>query len=257
MNDLTVVVPVFNEDPVIVENLFKRIRALGADCLIVDDGDTMGLKFSVGYKPHTGYGFAIKTGIYMAKTPLVLTMDGDGQHRIEDVTNLYKCYKMLKETSIDVKMVVGVRHNLKETWYRYWGRKCINFYASCIAGHYMIDLNSGMRIFDRKLANDYHEILCNHFSFTTSLTMAILADGYQMAWLPIKVLPRKSGNSRVKVFSDALTTLRYATYVGLGMRTRRIRGWLRKLRHISTLSILKETGVAGYFTLKGLKTVFR
>lgn len=225
VNDLTVVIPVHKEDPAIVIDLYRRITALGARVLIVDDGNTMDLPDEVNvisYYIHQGYGYAIKQGIIHTMTPIVLTMDGDGQHTVDDVCTLYKIYKLL-----DAKMIVGQRWNLNERPLRWVGRKVLNFIASCIAGHYLVDLNSGMRIFDRNMALGYSPILCDTFSFTTSMTMAVVTDRHKMAYIPIDVHPRIKGRSHVKVVRDGLITLYYIVWVGLALRTRRFRYWLR------------------------------
>ena len=51
-------------------------------------------------------------------------------------------------------------------------------------------------------------------------------------WLAemIKVAERPHGKSHVKVVKDGLVTLKYILWIGLALRTRRIRAWLRSLR---------------------------
>lgn len=233
MTDLTVVIPVHNEKFSIVKRLHDEIKYMGAQVIIVDDGDTMNLPAYLGhvkYTPHVGYGYALKTGIQKAETDLICTMDGDGQHSVEDVIKLYTVYKMVK----DCKMVIGCRWNLQETGHRWWGRKIINFIGSCLAGHYLVDLNSGMRVFDRKAAIGYAPILCDTFSFTTSLTMSMVTDGHKIVWLPIDVLPRAFGKSKVRLIKDGVKTMYYIFRIGFALRTRGVRQWLRRILGRST-----------------------
>ena len=154
-----------------------------------------------------------------------MTLDGDGQHTIEDAKKLYTICKLIGTHD----MVVGCRWNLNETPVRWLGRKVLNFIASVIAGHYLVDLNSGMRIFRKEAMFGYLPILCNAFSFTTSLTMSMVADGKPVAYIPINVQPRVHGKSRVKVIKHGIITLRYILWIGFAMRTRGIRAWARKL----------------------------
>jgi len=225
MTDLTVVIPVYKEDPKIVTNLYKKLLTLGCEVIVVNDGDTVNLDFKhIDYYPQMGYGFALKKGIKAATTPLVLTMDGDNQHCVEDVVKLYQVHKMIK----DCRMVIGCRWDLREKFIRRMGRKCLNFLASVLVGHYLVDLNSGMRIFERKLAVAYEPILCDVFSFTTSLTMSFLGDKHKMVWLPIEVRPRAHGKSHVNVVTDGFITLWYILKIGLALRTRGIRSWIRR-----------------------------
>lgn len=223
MNDLTVVIPVRNEDEAIVTQLHSDLTDLGCKVIVVDDGNTMDLGFPhIWYPAPMGYGYAIKQGIKQAETPLICTLDGDGQHGIQDVINLYHIYKMRS----DLKMVIGQRWLNYEKPLRWIGRKWLNFIASIITGHYLSDLNSGLRVFDAKLAKGYSQILCDTFSFTTSLSISMVADGHKIAYYPIDVKPRTKGKSHVKVVKDGFITLWYILYCGIGCRTRGIRAWL-------------------------------
>lgn len=227
LSGLSVVIPCHKEDPTIVFDLYERLRHLGAEVLVVDDGNSMTLPdemIYITYPAHVGYGYAIKQGIKSATEKTICTMDGDGQHIVSDVINLYTAYKMVK----DCKMVVGQRWHLREDPIRYLGRKILNFLASTLSLHYTQDLNSGMRIFDRDLAIGYSPILCDTFSFTTSLTMSVVTDGHKFFYMPIEVKERITGKSHVKVFSDGLITLWYILSIGIALRTREIREWIRK-----------------------------
>lgn len=223
MTDLTVVIPVYNEEPKFLNTTYFELSNLGAEVIIVNDGGTVDLSVpNVSYMPNMGYGYAIKVGIDKATRPYILTFDGDGQHTVSDAQKLYAVFKL----GDDFAMVVGSRWNIKDSRLRWFFRKCINFLASIISGHYQTDLNSGIRVFKRSLALGYKSILCDTFSFTTSLTMAIVTDRYKIAYFPINVQPRQHGKSSVRLWKDGLTTLYYVVWVGLALRTRRLRAWL-------------------------------
>lgn len=227
MTDLSIIVPIYKEDPVLVTKLYKQLEATGAEVIFVDDGSTMPeLDIpTLWYPDHVGYGYALKTGIKACTKDIILTMDGDHQHSVEDAIMLYKIFKLIGTHD----MVVGTRWNLNESGIRWFGRKVLNFIASMIAGHYLVDLNSGMRIFKKESMYGYLPILCDVFSFTTSLTMSMVADGKTVAYVPINVKPRPSGKSHVKVVKHGIITLWYIIKIGCAMRTRGIRKWTRKL----------------------------
>ena len=225
-SDCTVVIPVYNEDVIAVTKTYCELVMSGFKVIVVDDGSNMDLPDDVNvltYPANIGYGYALKQGINAADTPVILTMDGDSQHTVSDANKLFEAYVL----GGDLKMIVGQRWNLNERPIRWIGRKVLNFIASCISGHYLSDLNSGMRIFDAKLAKGYSPILCDTFSFTTSLTMAMVTDNHKMLYWPINVQPRTYGKSHVKVFKDGLVTVYYIVWVGLALRTRNLRKWLR------------------------------
>jgi hypothetical protein len=54
-----------------------------------------------------------------------------------------------------------------------------------------------MRIFRRSLALEYVDILPDRFSFTTTITLAGLCDGYRVEFLPINY-KRRTGKSKIK-----------------------------------------------------------
>lgn len=229
MTDLTVIIPVYYENVEVVERLYHEVLATGATPLVVDDGDTMKLSISkLTYTPHQGYGYAIKEGIKAAKTDIICTMDGDGQHSIVDVKKIYTTFKLLTQGA----MVVGQRWDLKEGPLRRIGRKALNLLASLLANHYLVDLNSGLRVFRRDLAMAYISILCDRFSFTTSLSMSVITDKYKVAYFPIDVMPRTHGSSKVRVIQDGLVTLYYILRIGIAIRTRRLRQWLRPVTNL-------------------------
>jgi len=228
VKDLTVVIPVYNENPQVVEELNLALLKLGCEVIIVDDGGLTKPKCLHMSIKHIGYGGAIKAGIREAKRPYIITIDGDGEHRVQDVEKMYQVFKLIT----DCAMLVGCRWNKKESPLRWFGRKMINFAASCWSRHYLVDLNSGMRIFRRDLAIGYEPILCDTFSFTTSLTMCMVTDNHKVAWFPIDTLPRAYGKSHVKVWRDGLITLKYVFWIGAALRTRRLRGWLRSVIRI-------------------------
>jgi len=223
MNDLSVVIPCYKENEALVTKTYSDLQSLGCEVIIVDDGNSMDLDIPYyTYPAHVGYGYAIKHGLKHATRPITLTCDGDGQHTVSDVQRLYKVYKLA-----DSKMVVGQRWNLNEKPLRWIGRKVLNFIASCISGHYLSDLNSGMRIFDTETARGYSPILCDTFSFTTSLTMAMVTDNHKMVYFPIDVKPRAHGKSHVRVVKDGIITLWYIVWIGFALRTRRLRACIR------------------------------
>lgn len=226
LSGLSVVIPCYKEDNKLVTDMAHSLIERGAEVIVIDDGGFMDLPMTIGtirHQPNMGYGYAIKCGIRAATNDIVAVIDGDGQHLVEDVVKLYNTYNMIT----DCKMVVGARWNLKEKPLRWVARKCLNFLASMIASHYLVDLNSGMRVFDRTTALGYEPILCDTFSFTTSLSMAMVTDNHKIAYFPIDVQPRVYGKSRVRLFQDGLVTLYYIIWVGLALRTRRLRGFFR------------------------------
>ena len=228
---ITLVIPVKDEAREVIAGVVFKAQAHGWRVIVVDDGSLLPVKLaSIRFEVPRGYGAAIKAGVRAATTDFVATMDGDGQHTAWDVKRLEDFLVYFKPD-----MVIGDRR-LKEHGIRLWGRKVLNWTATLFAGRWIPDLNSGSRIFRRSIALGYEPILSDRFSFTTSLTLSMLADHYAVDWLPIKVWPRQHGATRVKLWQDGLRTLWLICWIGLALRTRRIRGWMRRFRGHSNIT---------------------
>ena len=226
MEDLSVVIPCYRENHKFIDKSVSELEKLGVEVIVVDDGSEKPYSKAIKHGVNQGYGSALLTGIKSATRPLICTMDGDGQHTVGDVVNLYIAWRMMK----NVDMLIGSRRLKSERWYRMFGRKVLNWIASLVTGQYFQDLNSGMRMFRRSVALGYAPILCRNFSFTTSLTISMLCDGYRIESFPINVEARKYGGSKVRLLTDGIVTLWYILFLGLVFRTRRIRYFLRRLR---------------------------
>lgn len=223
MLDLSVVLPTFQENHEVIDKIVEELKKFQIEVIVVDDGSPNPYPSSIKHGCNYGYGAALLTGIKSATRPLIITMDSDGQHSVGDVVNLYIAWRMMKTCD----MLIGARRLKYEKWIRMWGRKMLNWIASLMTGHYFPDLNSGMRMFRRDVAVGYAPILCKQFSFTTSITISMLCDDYRVETFPINVEERKHGKSHVKVIKDGFVTLYYILRIGIALRTRGIRSWLR------------------------------
>lgn len=228
---VSVVIPVRDESKEVVANLKYTLETLQAydfpsymrEVIVVDDGSKTPIpQATIRFDEPRGYGAALKAGIQRATGTLILTMDGDAQHSAWDAARLLDFFCYFPENA----MVIGDRR-LKERGKRLWGRKGLNWIASLFAHKWIPDSNSGLRIFRREVAMSYLPILSDQFSFTTSLTLSMLADGYQVDWLPIRVAPRWQGSTKVRVWRDGWRTLKLIVWIGLALNTRSLRRWLR------------------------------
>ena len=226
MDDLTVVIPVYNEEHSIIDHLHKELTSLGAEVIIVDDGSKNPHPLAIRHVKNIGYGEALMTGIKNSTRKFILTADGDSQHSISEIVKVYHSFKLMG----NVDMVIGERRLKNEGFIRFWGRKFLNWTASIICTRWLNDLNSGCRIFKKSIVMGYLPILCKTFSFTTSLTISMLADGYRVEWFPINILDRKFGKSRVKLSKDGFVTLYYIVKIGFALRTRKLRAFFRSLK---------------------------
>jgi hypothetical protein len=111
--------------------------------------------------------------------------------------------------------VIGMRDSGSFQYsYRMPGKKFLHGLAGYLVGERPPDVNSGLRIFRRKDALSYLPLLPNGFSFTTTITLAMLKDGYELGWVPIHVEKRQGRRSSVSLrdgFNTMLLIIRIAT----------------------------------------------
>jgi len=214
--EISIIIPVFNE----AENLPEVIRKIlaleiaGVEIIVVDDGSTDGsaelaLKAGANVIRHPyniGNGAAIKSGIRAAHGKVLVFMDGDGQHKPEDIPRLL-------ESAASYHMVVGARSKgSKLRLHRNLANIMYNVLASYVTRFPVKDLTSGFRVLTRLDALRFIDLLPNTFSYPTTLTLAYLRSGLTIAYVPIQTLYR-SGQSKISLVTDGIRFLLIITKI--------------------------------------------
>ena len=213
---ISIVIPVFNEAESLPD-LLDKIRALKiahAEILVIDDGSVDGsaeIAFNAGanvvrHPYNIGNGAAVKSGIRAAQGRTLVLMDGDGQHRPEDIPRL------LAEAE-GYHMIVGERaKGSKCRFHRNAANICYNFLASYVTRFKVKDLTSGFRVVSRRDALRFIDLLPNTFSYPTTLTLAFLRSGLTVKYVPIQSLYR-AGQSKITLLSDGIRFLLIITKI--------------------------------------------
>jgi hypothetical protein len=123
-------------------------------------------------------------------------MDGDGTYPASPIPELIK-----KSKQND--MVVGSRTGkyVKIPFLRKPAKWFLKHFAEYLAKTKIPDLNSGLRIFKRGIVTRYINLFPDGFSFTTTLTMICLTNGYKVDYIPINYYERK-GKSTIHPIKD-------------------------------------------------------
>lgn len=149
-------------------------------------------------KNNRGYGASLKRGIHHATSDYIITMDADGQHKLKDLVNLV-------ESTGDADMVIGARKGMwhSPAW-RMPGKYVLKLLAESMIRQKIPDLNSGLRVVDRKVCLRYLHLCPSGFSLSTTLTMAILSRGYKVSFVEINV-QKRIGHSTVNIMTGIET----------------------------------------------------
>lgn len=207
---VSIIIPAYNEEQGL-RGVLDELRAWqvgGAEIVVVDDGSTdqtgplaeqAGARV-IRHHHNKGYGAALKAGIRAAQREIAVTFDADGQFDPQDIARVVAGLD-------DADMVVGVRpRGAGSPSLRKPGKWLLKQTANYLAQTEIPDLNCGFRAVRVETARRFLNLLPNGFSFTTTLTLALFKEGYNVAYVPIAVRPRTTGQSRVRV-SDGLNTV--------------------------------------------------
>jgi glycosyltransferase involved in cell wall biosynthesis len=204
VKDVSVIIPAFNEvlsvKPLVCE-LQQQLQALDyhVEIIVVDDGSTDGTAIAaqsagarvLQHRRNRGYGASLKTGITAATFENIAIIDSDGTYSPKYLP------KMFEELE-NADMVVGARigNDVHIPLVRRPAKFVLRHLANYVSGAKIPDLNSGLRVFRSGVAMQYFSILPNHFSFTTTITLAMLCDNYAVTYLPIDYKKRQ-GKSKI------------------------------------------------------------
>jgi glycosyltransferase involved in cell wall biosynthesis len=217
---ISVIIPVFNEARSIgwvVTDIITVLEGLTLEyeVLVIDDGSTdeTGEKASsagatVLRRPYNnGNGASVKHGIRNAKGSMILLMDGDGQHKAEDIPRLV-------EYMDDYEMVVGARTGSSETRiHRDLANRIYNLLASYIVGNRVEDLTSGFRLIDGSVAKRVAYLFPNGFSYPSTCTISLFRAGYGVKYVPVQTRMRL-GSSKIKIIRDGFGFLLILLKIG-------------------------------------------
>ena len=186
--DGVVLLPSYQPEETLV-NLSRGLSLEGFKILIVDDGSGPDYQdiFSrckqyatvIGYEKNQGKGNALKTGFKYCLDNLkdykyVITADGDGQHRIDDIVRVYERVKR------DNISVIGVRKfDVKVPIKSRLGNMLSKFNQSLVTARYMHDNQCGLRAFPYSILNDLNNIFGSRYEYEMNV----------LTFLQIKELP--------------------------------------------------------------------
>lgn len=215
---VSIVIPAYNEEKEVgrtvtaIDALFKENGLNKPEIIVVNDGShdaTAKNARDAGARvishPHNvGYGASLKSGIRSALHDTIVICDADGTYPIEAIPELLDTYAR------GFHMVVGARQgkHYHESFIKKKLRNVLRWLVEFISGRVIPDINSGLRVFSRKTVLPFFPRLCDTFSFTTSVTLALMMTSHFVKYVPIDYHERV-GETKVRLFRDSIRTLQF------------------------------------------------
>jgi glycosyltransferase involved in cell wall biosynthesis len=214
------VIPAFDEAATIRDVAERTLRQVGA-LVVVDDGSSDGTALALDGLPlellrhpvNLGKGASLWRGMQRALelgARAVVTLDGDGQHRPEDIPALLAAHLERPEA-----VVVGSRRHLRGEvpWLRYHANRCADFWVGLAAGMPLADSQSGFRVYPARLLSEAH---VEHgpsarFAFESEILIEAGRLGIECVAVPVSVSYR--GMARASHFANVADVARIALMI--------------------------------------------
>ncbi len=209
-----VIIPCYNEEATVGE-LVSEVRQYLPCVIVVSDGSfdqTATHAAAAGaqllrLERNLGKGAALKAGVALASNQgcsWIVTMDGDGQHRPEDIPSFLRCAEDTRAA-----LIVGNRMHRAKTipWLRRTVNRWMSRRISKRAGASLPDSQCGFRLVNlgawRTLS-----LMTNHFEIESEMLLSFVRAGYRIEFVPIQVVPRGS-HSHIHVLRDTARWLKW------------------------------------------------
>ncbi len=203
--EVAIVIPAYNEEGAVHATVADVRRALGEarishDIVVVDDGSTdrtldeaqrSGARV-IRFDRNVGYGHALKAGIAASDAELIGILDADGTYPPGELPAMI-------DLAAHADMVVGDRGRSMNNvpLVRRPAKWILKLLASVLARRRIEDVNSGLRVFRRAAVTRFVPLLPDGYSFTTTITLCMLASDLVVAYHPIQY-GRRIGHSKIR-----------------------------------------------------------
>jgi glycosyltransferase involved in cell wall biosynthesis len=203
--DVSVVIPAYNEEGAIVGGVAEVNRVMASlgvsyDVIVVNDGSTdrTGVEAEktnarvLHNLNNKGYGASLKKGILAGNSSYVIITDADGTYPPGAIPAML-------EVARGVDMVVADRGAAMKgvPLIRRPAKFVLNTLARYLAKRKINDLYSGLRVFRRSSLLPFMRLLPEGFSFTTTITLAMLCSDLDVAYVPI-TYGKRIGHSKIR-----------------------------------------------------------
>ena len=211
---VSIVIPAYNEEAAIgpvIDEVRAAMEGAGYryEILVVDDCSTdrtVELARAKGVRVverpvNGGSGSSRKTGVLTAHGEIVVMLDGDGSYTAADIPKLLAHMPAYDQVN-------GARTSEEGTikWLRAPAKWFIRKLACYLVRTRIPDLNTGLKAFRRDVMLGYLWVLPRGFSCVTTMTLAFLANGYAVKYVPT-AYKKRIGKSKFRPIRDTASYL--------------------------------------------------
>jgi glycosyltransferase involved in cell wall biosynthesis len=215
---LSIIIPVYNEQSTI-GNIIERVKeaveqtGLKNEIIVVDDHSydkslAIAKRQSVklySLKQHMGKGYALRAGFSKARGDIILTIDSDGSHRPEELSEVLA--PVLQEKA---DLVIGSRYmNHKKVAARKlnaFGVKLFNGSIQLLTGVGVTDSQSGYRAMKREVLKS-QKLTSSTYEIESEMLVKTAKEKFRVTEVPISFEQRTYGRSGVDPLVDGFKIL--------------------------------------------------
>lgn len=197
MKDVSVIIPIKNEPYIstLVSEINKELVSYDHEVIVVDESSEpvhLNNAKVIRQKSH-GLGNAFVEGLSQSRGKYIVLMDGDGQHRPQDIKKLLSALSKY-DFVIGSKLIEGGRAFYSKD--RFIITKLVNKFASTVLGLHVKDSMSGFAAMKR---NAISRIILNPLGYKIVLEAAykLKQKGFSVGEVPIIFLKRQKGESKM------------------------------------------------------------
>lgn len=202
---VSIVVPVYNEEGAggpLAEEIAAAFAGVPHEIVFVDDASRDATRERLtalqtrlpalrvlAHRKNAGQSRAVRTGVLAARSPIVVTLDGDGQNDPADAPRLVE---RLRAGPDDLGLVGGERTKRRDTAAKRWASRTANGIRKRLLNDQADDTGCGLKAFRREafLRLPYFDHMHRY------LPALMIREGYQVAFEPVGHRPRTTGASK-------------------------------------------------------------
>ena len=209
---LTVVMPVYNEQPVIADVLADVARNVldlvpGSELIVVDDCSTDGTpallaaaavadpRITVSRNTvNSGHGISVRNGFGAAQGDWIFQIDSDGQVELDQ----FAAFWAVRD---DADLLMGVRVHRHDPLHRLMLTRVTRLVVTALARRRLKDANVPFKLVRRDLFTHLAPLIpTNAFAPSIMVALGAARSGARITELEIRHLSRPHGKSTIRVF---------------------------------------------------------